>query len=176
MTIAESGFPDEKTDMAHNDHGHSCFCSPEEIYRYWRKFSGALLDRVELRIAVLPPDINEMGRNSAQESSAEIARRVLAVAEIQRHRFKNTGIRRNALIPAGMMDAYCPLSSRAKVAFDTVMAKLGLSARAYHGILRVARTIADLDSREVIDSAHILEAIQHRRQGEDPFEVLSVSE
>jgi len=156
----------------------NCFCSQEEIYRYWRKFGGALLDRIELRVAVLPPSPGEMSalKNSAEkteESSAEINRRVLAAVEIQRQRFRNSGIRRNALIFAGMIEAFCPLTDRAKTAFDTAMSKLGFSARAYHGILRVARTIADLENRETIDTVHILEAVQHRRQGDDPFEILN---
>ena len=156
----------------------NCFCSQEEIYRYWRKFGGALLDRVELRVAVLPPHTGEMSEsyNSAdtgEENSAVIARRVLAAVEIQRQRFTNTRIRRNALIPAGMIETFCPLSARAKAAFNTVMTRLGLSARAYHGILRVARTIADLEGRDIIDTVHILEAVQYRRQGDDPFEILS---
>ena len=158
-------------------HAGTCFCSTEEINRYWRRFGGALLDRIELRTAVLPPDANEMSvsgnsGNGPEESSAEIARRVFMAVQIQRERFKNTGIRRNALLPAGMIEDHCTLSSKAKTAFNTVISKLGLSARAYHGILRVARTIADLEGRDTIDTVHILEAVQHRRQGDDPFEIL----
>jgi magnesium chelatase family protein len=166
----------------------SCFCSPEEICRYWRKFGGALLDRVELRVPVLQPEIDALGFNEncpvdknfatgwaldRAESSAEIAKRVLAAVEIQRRRFGKAGIRRNALIPAGMMEAACPLGQQAKSAFHAAMGKLGLSGRAYHGILRVARTIADLEAQETIGTVHILEAVQHRRYGEDPFEILS---
>jgi magnesium chelatase family protein len=156
---------------------HDCFCSSEEIYRYWRKFGGALLDRIELRVAVFPPKIDEMGKASNSgggESSADIARRVLAAVEIQRQRYRGTGIRRNALLPAGLMETHCPLSQRAESAFHKAMNKLGLSGRAYHGILRVARTIADLEARDTIDTAHILEAVQYRRYGEDPFEVLTL--
>jgi magnesium chelatase family protein len=152
-----------------------CFCSPEEILRYWRKFGGALLDRIELRVAVLPPQNSEMGRRAAGgEPSAEIARRVLAAVEIQRRRGGKTGFRRNALLPAGKINALCPLSERAESAFHKALDRLGLSGRAYHGILRVARTIADLEGTEIIDTVHILEAVQHRRLGEDPFEILSV--
>ncbi|GHV95821.1 ATP-dependent protease [Spirochaetia bacterium] len=171
---------DEADTGAVYNSAQDCFCSPEEIYRYWRKFGGALLDRVELRVAVLPPKISDMGRRDArntpsgEESSAGIARRVLAAVEIQRQRFRGTGIRRNALLPAGKLDELCPMSDQAESAFHKAMAKLGLSGRAYHGILRVARTIADLDGRELIDTVHILEAVQHRRLGEDPFEILSM--
>jgi len=158
---------------------NACFCSPEEINRYWRKFSGALLDRVEIRVAVQPPKVMEM--NSAigksakpEEKSAVIAKRVKAAVEIQRLRFKGTEIRRNALLPAGRTADLCPLSEKAESALNTAISKMGLSGRAFHGILRVARTIADLEDREVIETEHILEAIQHRRLGEDPWEILSV--
>jgi magnesium chelatase family protein len=166
---------------------HACYCSPEEINRYWRKFGGALLDRVEIRAAVLPPKIEEMGlsagtdkfsltdgKTGAEEKSCEIAARVNAAVEIQRLRFKGTGIRRNALLPAGKAADLCPLSEKAADAFHKAIAKLGLSGRAYHGILRVARTIADLDSKEIIETEHILEAVFHRRLGEDPWEILSI--
>jgi len=157
---------------------NGCFCSPEEINRYWRKFSGALLDRVEIRVAVLPPKIEEMsagaGKAKNEEKSAVIAERVKAAVEIQRLRFKGTGIRRNALLPAGKTASLCPLSEKAESALNTAISKMGLSGRAFHGILRVARTIADLEGREVIETEHIMEAVQHRRLGEDPWEILSV--
>ena len=151
-----------------------CLCSPEEIYRYWRKFCGALLDRVEIRVAVAPPKLSEIGQGSGgerEESSAEVAMRVRVAVEIQRERCK--GIRRNALIPAGRIEALCPMTEKAKVALNRALASLGLSGRAYHGILRVARTIADLEGKDSIDAIHVLEAVQHRRYGEDPYEILT---
>ena len=156
---------------------NTCFCSPEEINRYWRRFGGALLDRVEIRVAVLPPKIEEMSghnNNGSEEKSAEIAQRVRVAVEIQRRRFKGTDIRRNALLPAGKAAALCPMSEKAESAFHKAIAKLGLSGRAYHGILRVARTIADLEGRDPIETEHILEAVQYRRFGEDPWEILSI--
>jgi len=157
-----------------------CLCSPDEINRYWRKFGGALLDRVEIRTAVLPPKIEEMGSCSSPntgvngENSAVIARRVKTAVEIQRHRFKGTPVRRNALLPAGKTACLCPMNEKAEKAFHTAIAKLGLSGRAYHGILRVARTIADLEEKDIIETEHILEAVQHRRLGEDPWDILSI--
>ena len=156
-----------------------CLCSPEEIYRYWRKFCGALLDRVELRVAVAPPKISEIGgpsqrtEDGGEERSAEIALRVRSAVGIQRQRFKGTGTRRNALIPAGKIETLCPMTEKARNALHKALAKLGLSGRAYHGVLRVARTIADLEGMEVLDTIHILEAVQHRRYGEDPYEILT---
>jgi magnesium chelatase family protein len=174
LLMAANSCPCGRLGMRETDSG--CFCSPEEINRYWRKFGGALLDRVEIRAAVLPPKIEEMGRQGlcAEETSAAIARRVRTAVEIQRRRFHGTSIRRNALLPAGRAEALCPMSEKAKGAFHTAAAKLGLSGRAYHGILRVARTIADLEGREIIETEHILEAVQHRRLGEDPWDILSL--
>ena len=157
-----------------------CLCSPEEISRYWRKFGGALLDRVEIRTAVIPPDISEIGKQQANDSaagderSADVAKRVQAAVAIQRQRYRGMGIRRNALIPAGKIESLCPMSEQAHGAFHKALAHLGLSGRAFHGILRVARTIADLDGKEVIDTVHILEAVQHRRYGEDPYEIITL--
>jgi magnesium chelatase family protein len=157
----------------------TCLCSPEEISRYWRKFGGALLDRIEIRVAVIPPGINEIGITNAdgadgsgEERSADIAKRVKAVVEIQQLRYKGMGIRRNALIPAGKIEKFCGMDQQTRDTFHKALARLGLSGRAYHGILRVARTIADLDGKETIGTEHILEAVQHRRYGEDPYEIV----
>jgi magnesium chelatase family protein len=155
--------------------GGDCFCGSEEIYRYWRKFGAALLDRVELRVPVVPPGIAELSRGG-EEESAVIRARVRAAADIQRARFAGTGIRRNARIPAGTIADLCPLTPGASAAFRQAMTKLGISGRAYHGILRVARTIADLEAQNPIDTAHILEAIQHRRWGDDPYDILNTEE
>jgi magnesium chelatase family protein len=177
MLMAANSCPCGRLGIRETD--NACFCSPEEVNRYWRKFSGALLDRVEIRVAVLPPKIEEMnvgaGRSAKpEEKSAVIAQRVKAAVEIQRRRFKGTDIRRNALLPAGKTASLCPLSEKAESALNTAISKIGLSGRAFHGILRVARTIADLEGKEVIETEHILEAVQHRRLGEDPWEILSI--
>ncbi|MCL1993648.1 MAG: YifB family Mg chelatase-like AAA ATPase [Spirochaetes bacterium] len=157
--------------------GQGCFCSQEEIHRYWRKFGGALLDRIEIRVPVLPPKISEIGgqRPPGEERSADIAKRVLAAVEVQRRRFKETGARRNALLSVGKLELCCPMSDQTKSAFHKAITRQGLSGRAYHGILRVARTIADLAGRETIETEHIMEAIHHRRFGEDPWDIMSVT-
>ncbi|MDR1586423.1 MAG: YifB family Mg chelatase-like AAA ATPase, partial [Treponema sp.] len=103
-----------------------CFCSPEEIQRYWRRLGAALLDRVELRVAVLPPAAGDM-KLPAEEGSAEIARRIEKAVDIQRQRLRGTNIRRNALIPAGLIDSCCPLSPRAEAAFHKAISRLALS-------------------------------------------------
>jgi magnesium chelatase family protein len=149
-----------------------CFCTPEEIHRYWRKFSGALLDRIELRVAVLPPDTGRLGQDGEEPAEAA-ARRVLQAVLAQRERFKGTGIRRNAKMPEDFFRRCCALTPDARKALYLATEKLKLSARACHGGLRVARTIADLEGNETIKSGHILEAIQHRRLGDDPYDILS---
>jgi len=159
---------------------YSCLCSQDDINRYWRKFGGALLDRIEIRVGVLPPKIEEMSVKPAAagekltEGSSGIASRVLTAVEIQRRRFKGTNIRRNAMLPAGNAAEMCPMSEKAENAFHTAISKLGLSGRAYHGILRTARTIADLESKDIIQTEHILEAVQYRRLGDDPYDIMSI--
>jgi magnesium chelatase family protein len=171
-------YPDSIADNAALVSPHYCMCSTNDIYRYWRRIGGALLDRIEIRIAAFPAALKDMTRHqdapgySTEESSAVIAQRVQAAVEIQRQRFRGTGIRRNAMIPAGTIDRVCPMSAHASSAVQKALARLGLSGRAYHGILRVARTIADLDGVDIIDTVHVLEAVQHRRRGEDPFEIV----
>jgi len=191
MILAANACPCGRLGIRHNDNGtggysetQTCLCSPEEISRYWRKFGGALLDRIEIRAAVIAPGIDEIGITSGgdaygggvggEERSADIAMRVKAAVEIQRQRYKGMGIRRNALIPAGKIETFCGMDQQARAAFHKALARLGLSGRAYHGILRVARTIADLDGKENIGAEHILEAVQHRRYGEDPYEIVTI--
>jgi magnesium chelatase family protein len=179
--VSETPAGEDPDPLLHSGFGPVCFCSPEEISRYWSKFGAALLDRVELRLAVIPPTAGEMAKSAAgEETSAEIGLRVRRAVEAQQERFKahrdqgrrQQSCRRNARIPAGMIERLCPLTENGARAFRQGISRLGFSGRAYHGILRVARTIADLEGRDSIDAVHILEAIQHRRQGDDPYDVL----
>jgi magnesium chelatase family protein len=151
-----------------------CFCSGEEIYRYWRRFGGALLDRVELRVAVHAPNIDTLAAGGNHgESSAVIRERVTRAVAAGKDRFKraDSRTRRNAGMPPPLIDRYCALDDHARKALKTAVERLGLSGRAYHGILRVSRTIADLEGADVIGAEHILEAVQHRRTGDDPYDV-----
>ncbi|MDR2516157.1 MAG: YifB family Mg chelatase-like AAA ATPase [Spirochaetaceae bacterium] len=150
-----------------------CFCSPEEIQRYWRRFSGALLDRVEIRVAVVPTQTEELDRGEG-ESGAEAARRVARAVAIQRERFAGLGVRRNARMSPSLVERFCVLTDEGRRVFHASMDRLGFSGRAFHGCLRTARTIADLEGAETIGAVHILEAVEHRRMGEDPYDILSV--
>jgi magnesium chelatase family protein len=151
-------------------HAGNCLCGPEEIHRYWRKFSGALLDRIELRAAVPPP---LFGSASVPESSTVIARRVAKAVEIQRLRFADSPCRRNARMTPSQLELFCPLTEQARRSCRSAVESLSLSGRGRHAVLKTARTIADLEGTETIGSAHIHEAAAFRRQGEDPFEILS---
>ncbi|MDR1429627.1 MAG: YifB family Mg chelatase-like AAA ATPase [Spirochaetaceae bacterium] len=148
-----------------------CFCAPDEIYRYWRKIGAPLLDRIELRVPVLPGSSTLTGKSG--ESSPDIARRVCRAVEIQRERYKNTPVRRNSRMTPAMLDRFCGLDSRTRQLFAAAVKQLGLSGRACHAILKTARTIADLEAGETIKELHLLEAIEHRRLGNDPYDILT---
>jgi len=152
---------------------NGCLCSPDEIRRYWKKLGGALLDRIDLRIPVRAPGVLKPAGEGG-ERSEEIRRRVIEAVEMQRERFKGSNIRRNSRMLPGQIDKYCQMTKRAEDAFVLAAAKLGLSGRACHGILKISRTIADLEKKDAIDAVHILEAIQHRRFGDDPYDILSI--
>jgi magnesium chelatase family protein len=152
--------------------GGTCLCGSEEIQRYWKKIGAPLLDRIELRVPVLAPDL-EAFSGEREESSEETAKRVLAAVEIQKERFKGTGIRRNARMSPAKIEESCALTDRAREAFKEAAAMLGFSGRAYHAVLKVARTIADLEGKDPLDTVHILEAVQHRRLGDDPYDILT---
>jgi magnesium chelatase family protein len=169
--------------------GVSCLCGPEEVFRYWRRFGSSLLDRVELRVPALPPAGAEMERGGG-DASADIARRVCRAREIQRERMGRIragggegsapAMARpgtclpNARIPAGLVERCCPLTRRAEQALHDAAARLSLSGRAYHGVLKVGRTIADLEGRDSIDAEHICEAVDYRRYGDDPYDILGI--
>jgi len=150
-----------------------CLCSSDEIRRYWKKLGGALLDRIDLRIPVRTPGVLKPAGEGG-ERSEEIRRRVTEAVKLQRERFKGTNIRRNSRMLPGQIERFCRMTKKAEEAFILAAAKLGLSGRACHGILKISRTIADLEKKDSIDTVHILEAIQHRRLGDDPYDILSV--
>lgn len=151
----------------------ACFCSGEEIARHWRRLGSALLDRVELRVPLLATSPLVLPLPSEEPSSA-VAARVLKAVETQRERLESFGHRRNARLPPALVDRFCALGHDATAAFTTAAERLALSGRACHAILRVARTIADLEGSEGIRSEHVLEAVQHRRYGDDPYDLLQL--
>jgi magnesium chelatase family protein len=146
----------------YGDSVRECTCTSGQIQAYLGKVSGPMLDRFDIHIEVPPVDYDDLSSKTKAESSAEIKKRVDAARQIQRERFKGTSTSCNAKMTPAQTRQFCTVTEQAdkllKKAFDTI----GLSARAYDKILKVARTIADLDNSENIENKHILEAIQYR--------------
>ena len=140
----------------------TCSCPNGAPARYLSKVSGPLLDRLDIHIEVPPVDYAQLSETEAGEPSATIRERVNKARKIQLERFKGTKISCNAKMTASQTRKYCVLSEKAAKTLELSFEKLGLSARAYDKILKVARTIADLDNSESIENKHILEAIQYR--------------
>ncbi len=141
---------------------HECKCTPAAIHKYLSKISGPLLDRIDLHIEVDSVDYEELTHFKLEESSAEIKKRVNKARGVQLQRFKNSGIYSNAKMNEKEFKEYCALDKASTDILEIAFKKLNLSARAYNRILKVARTIADLDGKENIEKQHILEAIQYR--------------
>ncbi len=140
----------------------TCSCPNGAPARYLSKVSGPLLDRLDIHIEVPPVDYAQLSETEAGEPSATIRERVNKARTIQLERFKGTSISCNAKMTASQTRKYCVLSEKASKTLELSFEKLGLSARAYDKILKVARTISDLDNSESIENKHILEAIQYR--------------
>ncbi|HRR76044.1 MAG TPA: YifB family Mg chelatase-like AAA ATPase [Ruminococcus sp.] len=146
-------------------YGHpkrKCICPPKKVSGYLSKISGPLLDRFDLHIEVAPVEFGDLSSKSKEESSADIRKRVISARKIQEERFKGTGITCNALITPDKLQEMCPMDDSAVTLMKNVFDKLGLSARAYDRILKVARTIADIDCSKVIRKQHIAAAAQYR--------------
>ncbi len=139
-----------------------CICTPKQVSNYLSRISGPLLDRLDLHVEVAPVEFQHLSSSSAEEDSASIRKRVQAAREIQIERFRGTGIPCNARITASKLHEFCPLDKAAENFLCGVFDVMGLSARAYDRILKVARTIADLDGSEIITKKHISQAVQYR--------------
>lgn len=135
----------------------------QEMQRYMNKISGPLLDRIDIHVEVSPVPFDDLSDKRKGESSSEIRARVVEARKIQTQRYKTAErIHYNAQIGPKQLDEFCLLDDVSKNLLKSAIEKLGLSARAYDRILRVGRTIADLDKSEVIQAHHIGEAIQYR--------------
>lgn len=139
-----------------------CTCSEQAITRYMGKISGPLLDRIDIHIEVTPVKYQKLDSEEKTESSEEIKKRINKARKIQFERYKQYNIFSNAELTPKLIDKYCKLDKKGKQILQNSFEKLGLSARAYGRILKVARTIADLDGKEKIDVNHLAEAIQYR--------------
>ena len=139
-----------------------CTCSNGAAQRYLNRVSGPLIDRLDIHINVPPVDFENLSGNHKSEPSSEIKKRVEAARAIQHKRFEGTKITCNAKMDAASTRKYCIMTENALFILKTAFERLSLSARAYVKVLRIARTIADLDNSEEIDTRHITEAIQYR--------------
>jgi len=139
-----------------------CVCSPHAVARYLSRISQPVLDRIDIQIEVNPISYDDISDNEKGSSSAAIREKAQKAQLIQERRFKDAGIRFNSEIPPSMLNEVCVLDKNAKELIANVFDKLGMSARAYDRILKVARTAADLDESELISKKHVSMAISYR--------------
>jgi magnesium chelatase family protein len=140
-----------------------CICPPGAVQRYLNKISGPLLDRIDLHVEVTPISFDQMTSNRKSENSTAIRDRVISARNRQKLRFEShPAIHNNAMMPPQMVKNICSINAAGKILLKTAMDRLGLSARAYDRILKVARTIADLAGKDDILFEHLAEAIQYR--------------
>jgi magnesium chelatase family protein len=139
-----------------------CRCSAHQIHRYRSKISGPLKDRIDIHVEVKPVHYKDLTRNIQAESSRSIYQRVNVARRVQTGRFRRTRIHCNAQMSSRQLRTYCKLDRASSDMLENVIEKLGLSARAYYRVLKIARTIADLAEVEKISSFHLSEAIQYR--------------
>ncbi|MBE3589165.1 MAG: YifB family Mg chelatase-like AAA ATPase [Thermoanaerobacteraceae bacterium] len=139
-----------------------CTCTPYQIQRYLGRISGPLLDRIDIHLEVPRVDYEELAAREPGESSAEIKKRVEKAREIQRRRFGSSGVACNARMTPAQVRRYCTLSREARSMLSSFFRQMHLSARSHDRVLKTARTIADLAGSEVIEAAHLAEAVQYR--------------
>lgn len=149
------------------DPRHECRCTPGEIQRYRARISGPLLDRIDLHIEVPPLRYQEMAEATDGEASVAVRERVKEARAVQQERFKKTRIYANAHMGQKHLKRFCVLDQEGRRLLEMAMERLGLSARAYDRILKVSRTIADLEKSETIRPEHLAEAIQYRSLDRD---------
>jgi magnesium chelatase family protein len=142
-----------------------CTCSARDVNNYQEKISGPLMDRLDIHITVPRVDYDKLQSTQKPESSAEIKRRVLAARNVQLKRYEGYGVEVNVRLTEPMLEQFCALNKTGAAMLEQAYEKMNLSARAYHKVLKVARTIADLAGSEQITERHLGEALQYRRVG-----------
>jgi magnesium chelatase family protein len=139
-----------------------CICTQNAVRKYLNRISGPMLDRIDLQVEVPPVEYAALSSNGKEETSAEIKARVNKARKIQQERYKDTDITCNAQLTSALIKKYCILTEDASKYLAMSFDRLGLSARAYDRILKVARTVADLKGSEIIEKEHIFSAISFR--------------
>jgi len=145
-----------------NDPEHDCSCSPSQIIKYQKKISGPLLDRIDLCIEVPRIKFDKLSGEELEESSEEIQKRVEAARQIQKRRFQDKDLISNSEMNSQLVKEFCPTDDATINLLKTAVSQFNLSARSYYKILKVARTIADLEGKESVESMHVAEALQYR--------------
>ena len=140
----------------------TCTCSPIQVERYLAKISGPLLDRIDIHVEVPAVPFRELSTQQTGTTSAMMREQVCRAREMQNRRFANSATKVNAKMSPRDLRRYCRLTPDAESLLKAAMDEMGLSARAHDKILRVARTIADLEAADLIDAVHISEAINYR--------------
>jgi magnesium chelatase family protein len=139
-----------------------CTCHPRAVQRYRSRISGPILDRIDLHVEVPSVKYEQLRAEGESEKSAAVRGRVFRAREIQLKRLSSEGIYSNSQMKPKHLKKFCRLDASSQSILDQAVRQLGLSARAYHRILKVARTIADLEAQDGIGHLHLLEAIQYR--------------
>jgi len=148
----------------YGDPKRPCACTPNQIKQYRARISGPLLDRIDIQIQVPAVKFQDLAATDTGEGSLELRAKVLAAREVQGRRFSKSRSRiyANAHMTPRLIKQYCPLGPEAQRLLEVAMERLGFSARAYHRILKIARTIADLEGAADLSPTHVAEAIQYR--------------
>ena len=154
----------------YNDPTHECTCAPGAVHKYLNKISGPLMDRIDIHIEVVPVPFKDLSKMREGEPSEVVRERVIAARKIQEERFRRCpGVHCNAQMNSKLFRQYCQIDQQGQDLMKAAMEKLGLSARAYDRILKVARTIADLDASPNINISHLSEAINFRSLDRDSW-------
>ncbi len=149
-----------------SDPDRNCVCSTTQIIRYQKKVSGPILDRIDLHVEVPRVEFDKLSKDELEESSTKIAERVMAARDRQNTRFKNSNITTNSEMKNKEIKEFCKLDEQSISLLKQAVTQMHLSARSYHRILKLARTIADLSKKDKIETSHIAEALQYRSKAE----------
>jgi len=145
--------------------GIECSCTQQQVNRYIGKISGPLLDRMDIVVETAKVEYGDLVSQGKAESSKSIRRRVEEARLLQVERYKEFKVHSNSQLNNNLVKRFCILDNSARMLMEVAYEKLKLSARGYHRIIKVARTIADLDTSEVIGESHLAEALQYRNIG-----------
>jgi len=148
---------------------HVCRCTDVEVQRYWRRVGGALLDRIDIRVPLSPVSAKEMCQPADSEEALDLQEGAARAIRVQQERYAGLPFSSNARIPASLIDRFCPVTRDGLCTLIKAAEKQGVSSRAFHSILRIARTVADLDGEAVIQRAQMEEALRHRRYGDSDY-------